>query len=183
MGKPCNCLVLIWVLLLAIAAFLCCTKADIYASGLSDPASGLDSSTDQPLEIAYRVQAQRPTSADGQLQGQTRGDLEGVPHIFSPMVSRSYLPFIIYQPICNLEIENNTGDSLCIEVFGTGYGQKCFESGTSLYGSFKADTYSYSVTAICGSLNNSRDFPGGDFVLSYSCTGASAGDSTSSQKK
>ena len=109
---------------------------------------------------------------------------KGAAYVYSPVKSRAYLPLVSYPPpTCLLNIENITGGSLCIEIFGTGQGRKCYENGTYFYGSFKADIYSFFVTAICGSLDSSLYFPEGDFTLSFYCRGASEGDATNSQGK
>ena len=65
---------------------------------------------------------------------------------FSSTRSTTVLP-----PMSDLYVWNDTGDNLCLEVYNTGIGQKCWSSGGEhYYGSFPVGTYTYRATG-CGS--------------------------------
>jgi hypothetical protein len=68
-----------------------------------------------------------------------------------------------------LVIRNLSGGEACIEVFGTGIGQKCFGGGDSLYGSFPAGTYSYGGSLPCGNFSSSFNFTPTTWRLTLGC--------------
>ena len=94
-----------------------------------------------------------------------------------------YLPIAIKQPtptptptppLCQLYVQNDTGGTLCYEVYGTAIGQRCFGTGgPHYYGTFPAGTYSWYVSALCGSASGSDYYPTGDQVHEFWCGAAS----------
>ena len=80
-----------------------------------------------------------------------------------------YLPLIVVPTITNLYVENDTGGTLCYEIYNTNIGQKCFGVGEHLYGNFPSGTYTYHATAVCGSLTETIDYPMGDYFHTFWC--------------
>ncbi|MCU0520282.1 MAG: hypothetical protein MUF84_06285 [Anaerolineae bacterium] len=66
-------------------------------------------------------------------------------------------------------VQNDTGGTLCYEVYGTGVGQKCFASGLHFYGNFAAGTYTWHASAGCGSASGSLDYPVGGYIHQFWC--------------
>lgn len=66
-------------------------------------------------------------------------------------------------------VKNDTGNTLCYEVIGTGIGQKCFSSGTHYYGKFPSGTYNYRASAWCGSISESYYYSPGEFIHEFWC--------------
>jgi len=66
-------------------------------------------------------------------------------------------------------VNNETGDTLCYEVYGTGIGEKCFSSGEHHYGNFESGTYTWHVSAWCGSATESSFYPVGEFIHRFWC--------------
>ena len=76
----------------------------------------------------------------------------------------------VFPPRSNVYVDNDTGCTLCFEVFGTGIGQKCFSSaGSHFYGSFPVGNYSWTASACCGSKSDS-DYFGSTWSYSFYCT-------------
>ncbi len=75
----------------------------------------------------------------------------------------------VLPPTATVYVENNTGGELCYEVYDTGIGRKCFSSGTHFYGRFPSGTYTYRVSARCGSLTEEEYYPAGDSTHEFWC--------------
>lgn len=88
--------------------------------------------------------------------------------LYLPMIMNTWAPVAA---ICSLDIDNQTGGQICYEIYGTGIGQKCVGGGSHFYGSFPAGTYSFHISAVCGTLDNSQYYPGGAKTDVISCTG------------
>jgi len=75
----------------------------------------------------------------------------------------------VVPPRAEVYVENNTGGTLCYEVYGTGIGERCYSSGTHFYGSFPSGTYTYRASAWCGSIEESKYFPAGEVTHQFWC--------------
>ncbi len=65
----------------------------------------------------------------------------------------------VVPPQSNAYVSNDTGCTLCFEVFDTGIGQKCFSSaGDHFYGSFPVGNYKWTASACCGSMSDTEYF-------------------------
>jgi len=71
--------------------------------------------------------------------------------------------------MAQLYIQNDTGGTLCYEVFGTGIGERCFSLGRHYYGSFPAGTYAWYVSSSCGSGSATTDYPPGESSHRFWC--------------
>ena len=78
------------------------------------------------------------------------------------------LPEIPTPSMATVYVDNNTGGSLCFEIYGTGIGEQCYGAGEHLYGTFPSGTYNYDVSARCGSLSGSEYYDG-EVVETYWC--------------
>jgi len=77
---------------------------------------------------------------------------------------------MVIPPQSNVYIDNDTGCTLCFEVFDTGIGQKCFSTAGSLfYGSFPVGDYRWAASACCGSMSDS-DYFGSTWSYSFYCS-------------
>jgi hypothetical protein len=86
----------------------------------------------------------------------------------------------VVPPRSNVYIENDTGCTLCFEVFDTGIGQKCFSTaGSIFYGSFTVGNYRWAASACCGSMSDS-DYFGSTWSYSFYCTSSVAAQAGSS---
>lgn len=65
-------------------------------------------------------------------------------------------------------VENNTGQSLSVEIVGVE--KKSFSSGTQYWRTVSPGTYTYKAKAWCGSGSWSKFFPAGQWVLSFYCS-------------
>jgi hypothetical protein len=84
--------------------------------------------------------------------------------VWSNVQSTTVIP-----PQSNTYVENDTGCTLCFEVFDTGIGQKCFSSaGSQFYGSFPVGNYRWAASACCGSMNDS-DYFGSTWSYRFYC--------------
>jgi hypothetical protein len=96
--------------------------------------------------------------------------------VWSNVQSTTVIP-----PQSNAYVDNDTGCTLCFEVFDTGIGQKCFSSaGDQFYGSFPVGNYRWAASACCGSMNDS-DYFGSTWSYRFYCISsvtAQAGSST-----
>lgn len=86
-------------------------------------------------------------------------------------------------PQANVYISNETGGSLCYEVYGSGIGQKCSSSSYFFYGSFPAGNYSFRVSAWCGSLTDTRYYPPGDMEHRFWCSTSAGVDTLSNRSE
>jgi hypothetical protein len=76
----------------------------------------------------------------------------------------------VIPPQSHAYVDNDTGCTLCFEVFDTGIGQKCFSSsGSQFYGSFPVGDYRWTASACCGSMSDS-DYFGSTWSYSFYCT-------------
>jgi C1A family cysteine protease len=71
--------------------------------------------------------------------------------------------------MAQLYVANETGGTLCYEVFDTGIGERCFSPGTYYYGSFPAGTYVWYVSSSCGSASNTAYYPAGQSTHRFWC--------------
>jgi hypothetical protein len=86
----------------------------------------------------------------------------------------------VIPPQSNTYVDNDTGCTLCFEVFDTGIGQKCFSSaGDQFYGSFPVGNYRWAASACCGSMNDS-DYFGSTWSYRFYCTSSVAAQAGSS---
>jgi len=81
-------------------------------------------------------------------------------------------PVTVAPPTAWAYVQNDTGGTLCYEVFGTGIGRKCFPGGVHLYGSFPAGTHTWSASAPCGSASGSLYYEPGDNIHRFWCGAA-----------
>jgi hypothetical protein len=85
-------------------------------------------------------------------------------------------------PRATVYVDNRTGGILCYEIYGTGIGRKCFASGTHLYGSFPAGTYSWHASAGCGTADGTKYFSAGTWTHQFWCGAGTESTLNSSQK-
>lgn len=71
--------------------------------------------------------------------------------------------------LATLYVGNYTGGTLCYEVYGSGIGQKCFDAGDWLYGSFPTGTYSVHLSARCGTADFSATFAATTYYDPWEC--------------
>jgi hypothetical protein len=72
-------------------------------------------------------------------------------------------------PMAEVYVKNDTGGELCFRIDNTGIGQKCFSSGTHLYGTFPSGTYTWYASAWCGSISGSEYYEPGVFTHEFWC--------------
>lgn len=75
----------------------------------------------------------------------------------------------VLPPMAEVYVKNDTGGSLCYEVYNTGIGRKCFSSGTHFYGSFPSGTYSWRASAWCGTDSGSRYYGPEEYIHRFWC--------------
>ena len=75
----------------------------------------------------------------------------------------------VLPPMAEVYVKNDTGGSLCYEVYDTGIGQKCFSSGTHYYGSFPSGTYKWRASAWCGTDSGSRYYGPEEYIHRFWC--------------
>jgi uncharacterized repeat protein (TIGR01451 family) len=76
---------------------------------------------------------------------------------------------IVLPPPSVLYVQNNTGGQVCLEVYGTGIGRKCYSPGLYYYGTFPSGTYSWHGSSPCGSASGSQYFSPCTWTLTVSC--------------
>lgn len=91
-------------------------------------------------------------------------------YVYLPCVMKSYPPI----PRSTVSVINNTGGQLCYEIYSTGIGQKCYSPGTYNYGTFPAGTYSWYVSARCGSTGGTQYFGSGSYQHRFWCSAGTA---------
>ena len=72
-------------------------------------------------------------------------------------------------PMAEVYVQNDTGGELCYTVDNTGIGTKCFSSGTHLYGTFPSGTYTWHVSAWCGSMSDTEYYAPGVTTYTFWC--------------
>jgi hypothetical protein len=76
----------------------------------------------------------------------------------------------VIPPQSTIYITNNTGCTLCYEIYGTGIGQKCFSSaGSNFYGSFPVGYYQWAASACCGPASDTDYFGEGTWEHAFGC--------------
>ena len=138
----------------------------------------IDTNTNQPVPLIARalIINGRGWPGNDSNEGATLDDFVFAIPTTAPTLLHLYLPLIIntWTPIpaiCTLDIDDKTGAQLCYEIFGTGIGRKCVGDGSYFYGSFLAGTYSCHATTVCGTVDETLYFPGGEKSHVFSCTG------------
>jgi hypothetical protein len=82
-------------------------------------------------------------------------------------------------PQTDVWIGNSTGGELCLEVYDSGIGKRCWSSsGDHFYGSFPVGTYRYKVKGWCGTDEDTEYFSEGyEYIGDYECVPARSSSS------